>query len=92
MNWSRGDFHITHKDIDDAKRAAPSNRERDERSWSKKANKRARIWEFEEEGLLSKKNKRKVFEQLEKEGGDEEARTSSGDLGATGNFYISTLR
>ena len=90
MNWRRGDFHITHKDIDDAKRAATSNRESGERSWSKEANKRARTSEFDEERGLSKK-KRNVFGQLEKEGGDEEARTSSGDLGATGNFYISKV-
>ena len=34
MNWRQGDFNITHRDIDDARRAAASNIEREERSWS----------------------------------------------------------
>ena len=46
MNWRQGDFNITHRDIDDARRAAASNIEREERSWSdisrRKSDKRAR--------------------------------------------------
>ena len=46
MNWRQGDFNITHRDIDDARRAAASNIKREERSWSdisrRKSDKRAR--------------------------------------------------
>ena len=65
-NWRQGDFNISHRDIDDARVAAESNKEREERSdvVREKADKRARSQEDERGSRKSKK--RKVFEQITK--------------------------
>ena len=65
-NWRQGDFNIIQRDIDDARGAAESNKEREERSdvVREKADKRARSQEDERGSRKSKK--RKVFEQITK--------------------------